>query len=235
MQTIKDVMTQSVVTVHPETPLKDVARRMIDAGISGVPVVDARKAVLGVVSEADFLVKGQGAQAIRHRRLASLLGESATTREQLSKVAATNAGEAMTAPAITIEPKQALQEAAEVMTRHRINRLPVVHEGRLVGIVTRADLVRAYLRSDAELAATIREHVLYRILWLDPATFEVDVQRGEVKIRGHVERRSTVRAIEEAVAMVPGVISTATDITWSVDDRDVQPASIDAVFPHGMV
>ena len=235
MQTVQQVMTKHVVTVHPEMPLKDVARVLIDSGISGVPVVDDRGHVLGVVSEADFLVKGQGAQAIHHRRLARLLGESQTTRQQLAKVAATTAGEAMTAPAITIEPSRTLQEAAARMTAHEINRLPVAREGRLIGIVTRADLVRAYLRTDAELVAAIREDVLYRILWLDPMTFEIQVDHGEVRIGGHVERRSTVRAIEEAAAMVPGVIAVAVDVTWSVDDRELQPASIDAIFPHGVV
>jgi CBS domain-containing protein len=235
MQTVQQVMTHHVVTVRPDMPLKDVARVLIDSGISGVPVVDDRGHIAGVVSEADFLVKGQGAQAIHHRRLASLLGESQTTRQQLAKVAATTAGEAMTAPAITIEPSRTLQEAAAQMTAHEVNRLPVARDGRLIGIVTRADLVRAYLRTDAELVAAIRDDVLYKILWLDPMTFEVEANRGEVRISGHVERRSTVRAIEEAVAMVPGVISVAVDVTWSVDDRDLQPASIDAVFPHGMV
>jgi CBS domain-containing protein len=235
MRTVQEAMTATVVTVRAETPLKEVARVLIDAGISGLPVVDDRGMVLGVVSEADFLVKGQGAGAIRHRRLARLVGESATTREQLSKVAATTAQTAMTAPALTIEPRRTLQEAAALMTTHGVNRLPVVDGGRLVGIITRADLVRAYLRTDAELAATIREDVLHRIMWLDPAAFEVEVQRGEARVRGHVERRSAVQAIEDAIAMVPGIISAAVELTWAVDDRDLQPASIDAVFPHGLV
>ena len=235
MQTVRDAMTTHVLTVRTDTPLKDVARALIDAGISGLPVVDDRGRVAGVVSEADFLIKGQGAQSVHHRPLARLLGESATTREQLSKVAARSAGEAMTAPAVTIAPTRSLQEAAGLMTAHGINRLPVVEDGRLVGILTRADLVRAYLRTDDELAATIREDVLLRILWLDPAAFEVVVDRGEASVRGHVERRSTASAIEDAVAMVPGIISVAVDVTWSVDDRELQPASVDAVFPHGRI
>lgn len=234
MLTVRDAMTTHVVTVGPDAQLKDVARILIDAGISGLPVVDDRGAVLGVVSEADFLIKGQGAQAVRHRRLARLIGESEATREQLAKLAARTAGEAMTGPAITIEPGRLLQQAAAVMTEHQVNRLPVAEDGRLVGIITRADLVRAYLRSDAELARVIREDVLLRVLWLDPAGFDVDVTNGVARVRGHVERRSTAAIVEETISMVPGIVTVATDIRWTVDDRDIRPAAADAVFPHGI-
>jgi CBS domain-containing protein len=234
MLTVRDAMTPKTITVGPDAQLKDVARVLIDAGISGVPVVDESGAVLGIVSEADFLIKGQGAQALRHRRLARLLGESETTRRQVAKIAARTAGEAMSSPAVTIAPTRSLQDAAATMTRAAVNRLPVVENGRLVGIVTRADLVRAYLRTDEELARTIREDVLLRILWLDPAAFEVQVMDGEATVRGHVERRSTARIVEETIAMVPGVVSLAADIRWTLDDRDVRPASVDPVFPHGI-
>ena len=234
MLTVRDAMTPKTITVGPDAQLKDVARVLIDAGISGVPVVDESGAVLGIVSEADFLIKGQGAQALRHRRLARLLGESETTRRQVAKIAARTAGEAMSSPAVTIAPTRSLQDAAATMTRAAVNRLPVVENGRLVGIVTRADLVRAYLRTDEELARTIREDVLLRILWLDPMAFEVEVRDGEAMVRGHVERRSTARIVEETIAMVPGVVSLAADIRWTLDDRDVRPASVNPVFPHGV-
>jgi CBS domain-containing protein len=234
MLTIRDVMTAPVFTVRPETPLKEVARLLIDNSVSGVPVVDAGGAVLGVVSEADFLVKEQGAAEVRHRRLAGLLGESTETRHQLDVVAARTAGEAMTAPAITIESRRSIREAAAVMTHERVNRLPVLEHDQLVGIVTRADLVRAYLRSDQELVDTIRKDVLLGILWLDPAAFEVAVTNGEAAISGHVERRSTAEIIEETVRMVPGVVTVDARISWALDDRDLKPAERDAAFPFGL-
>ena len=103
MLKIADVMTKPVLTVRRNTPLKDVARLLIDSGVSGVPVVDDDGAVLGVISEADFLVKEQGAGEIHHRRLARLLGESTETRHQIDVISARKAGQAMTAPAVTIE------------------------------------------------------------------------------------------------------------------------------------
>jgi CBS domain-containing protein len=234
MLTVRDVMTRSVSTVGPDTPLKEVARLLIDGGVSGVPVVDAWGEVLGIVSEADFLLKERGAGAVHHRRFATLLGETPETQTELDKVAAQTAGEAMTAPAVTIAPSKSIQDAATLMTERRINRLPVVEGGCLVGIVTRADLVRAYLRSDEELAKTIREDILLRILWLDPAAFVVQVSNGEATVTGTVERRSTAAIVEETIKLVPGIVAANVDLRWTLDDRDLVPAGRSPEFPYGL-
>lgn len=231
MMTVRDVMTRSVVWVRRITPLKEVAQLLVDNDISGVPIVDYDDAVLGVVSEGDLLIKEQGADAIRHRPLARLLGESRKTRTQLAKLEAVTAAEAMTAPAITIASSRPIHEAAAIMTARGVNRLPVVDDGRLVGIVTRGDLVRAYVRSDDELATTIRQDVLLRILWLDPAPFTVSVKAGVASVSGRVERRSTAEIIEHSVRMVPGIVDAHISVTWSIDDRQLEPAGADAIFP----
>lgn len=231
MLTIRDVMTSSVILVHPSTPLKEVAQALIDNGISGVPVVDADGVVLGVVSEADLLVKEQGADAIRHRPLSRFFGDSKESRAQLIKLGATTAGDAMTAPARTITSSRSIHEAAAIMTAHRVNRLPVVDDGRLVGMVTRADLVRAYVRSDDELADTIRNDVILRILWLDPVHFDVVVRDGVASISGQVERRSTAAMVERLVRMVPGIVDVHASVSWATDDSSLEPASVDPVFP----
>ena len=233
MMKVRDVMTQSVRSVRRETPLKEVALLLVEHTISGVPVVDVDGAVLGVVSEADLLMKEQGADAVRHRPLARFLGESRESRTQLAKLAAVTAGEAMTAPAVTIESGRRISEAAALMVARRVNRLPVVDDGRIVGIVTRADLIRAYVRSDDELARTIREDVLLRILWLDPSVFTVVVTDGVASISGWVERRSTAEMVERAVSMVPGIIDVHADVTWELDDSRIEPSSVDPVFPFG--
>lgn len=231
MMTVGDVMTRSVISVNRDTALKEVARLLIDNEISGVPVLDTKGKLLGVVSETDLLVKAQGAGAIRHRPLARLLGESREVRAQLAKLGAINAGEAMTSPAVTIAPGRPIHEAAAIMSTRRVNRLPVVDDGRLVGIVSRADLVRAYVRSDDELASTIRRDVILGILWLDPALFTVAVKDGVASISGRVERRSTAEMIERAVTMVPGVVDVRVSVSWTMDDSKLEPAGRSAVFP----
>ena len=144
---VRDVMTTTVVTVTPETPLKDVAHLMIDHAVSGIPVVDRAGAVIGVVSEADLLVKERGAEGIHRRPLAGLFGDSKATRAQRDKVSAGLASQAMTSPAITIAPERPLRDAADLMIERKVNRLPVVGpDGELLGIVTRADVVRAFTR-----------------------------------------------------------------------------------------
>jgi CBS domain-containing protein len=231
MMNVRDVMTTEVITVGPTTPLRDVARVLADNRISGLPVVDEAGSVLGVVSEADFLVKEQGIDGIRHRPLARLVGESRTTRARLARLAARTAGEAMSSPAITVAPWTRIAEAAQVMLERRINRLPVVEHGCLVGIVTRADLIRAYVRTDAELARTIREEILWRTLMLDPATFTVQVEDGVAQVSGSVQRRSSAELIAHAVAMVPGVLNAHTNVSWWLDDSRNDAAPTDALFP----
>jgi CBS domain-containing protein len=228
---VNDVMTRAVVTVSPETPLKAVARLLLDHRISGVPVVDARGTVLGVVSEADFLVKELPPE--RRRLLEWFTLSRGGDRVRAAKLEAVTAGEAMTSPAVTVASSRPVADAAATMTHRKVSRLPVIDDGRLVGIVTRADLVRAYIRSDAELARTIRDEVILGILWLDPAPFSVDVVDGIARIRGHVERRSTAELAERAATMVPGILRVDAAITWDLDDHRIRPAEPDPVFPFG--
>jgi len=108
-----------------------------------------------------------------------------------------------------------------------------VDDGRLIGIVSRADLVRAYVRSDDELAATISQDAILRILWLDPSLFTVVVKGDVASISGRVERRSTAEMIERFVRMVPGIVDVHADMTWSMDDSRLMPASLDPVFLYG--
>jgi CBS domain-containing protein len=234
MMTVRDVMTTDVITVQPTDLLKDVAQTLVERRISGVPVVDRDGLVVGVVSEADFLIKQEGPEGLRPGALDRVFGESPALQAAHAKLAARTAEELMTSPPITIEAHRPVSEAARMMTLHRVNRLPVVDDGRIAGIVTRADLVRAFARSDRELAQTIREDVLLRVLSLDPATFVVTVDEGVASVQGSVDRRSTAQLLRETVAMVPGIVEVDARVDWSFDDSRLEPATRDAVFPHGI-
>jgi CBS domain-containing protein len=229
---IQDVMTRSVVTVGPDASLREVAALLDEHRISGVLVVDTGGKLLGVVSETDFLVEAQGGAPVRRSPIARLFGRGADPTAPGDRHYARTARELMTSPVVTIGPLALVADAAALMTRQRINRLPVVEDGRLLGIVTRADLVRSYIRSDEQLAAAIREDVLARTLWLDPTEFEVTVADGVATIRGHVDRRSSAEMIARTAVLVPGVRDVVSDVRWNIDDADLKDPTPGAEFPY---
>jgi CBS domain-containing protein len=199
---VSTVMTTDVVTVRPETTLKHVAALLGARGISGAPVVDENGRVLGVVSEADILAK--------ERRPAHLsLWEHLLHRDRLDpKTTARTAGEAMTAPAVTIAAQRRIDAAATIMLDRSVNRLPVPDvEGLLVGIVTRADLVRAFAGSDDDIARESREDVFLHDLWLDPTSVELTVSEGEVTLTGQFEDEDVRELVLQRIRLVPGVVS----------------------------
>lgn len=213
---VEEVMTRDVRTVTPSTPLKDVAALLAEHRISGIPVVEDGR-VVGVVSEADILVKERAEKSGRPGLLGLLLDDTAEVEVKLQ---ARTAGDAMTSPAITIGPSRSVTEAAAKMIDEGVNRLPVVDdEGKLVGIVTRADLVRAFLRSDEQIEHEIREDVILRTLWIPPENLSVSVNKGEVTITGHVETKAEAELVETFVARVPGVVSVHSKLTWETEER----------------
>ncbi|GIU94089.1 MAG: hypothetical protein KatS3mg012_0546 [Gaiellaceae bacterium] len=225
---VGDVMTREVRAVKEETPLKEVARLLAENGISGLPVTDVQGRVVGVVSEADIVGKEAGA---RHER--SLLGRLLAGGES-PKLDARTAGEAMTSPAITITADREVAEAARTMTERSVNRLPVVDEnGRLVGIVTRADLVRAFLRADAEIESELREDVAARTLWIDPSRLEITVENGEVTLGGEVDTKADAELLEYFASRVPGVVSVRSTLRWQVDEPKLPQSSPRIPEPPG--
>jgi CBS domain-containing protein len=207
-------MTRDVVSVTPDIPLKDVAAMLVERGISGLPVCGPDGVVVGVLSEADLLVK-QGGSPERSGGLFAWLVETASAPD-LAKLRAHTAGEAMTAPAITVETASPVSEAARTMVSLGVNRLPVVEDGRLVGIDTRADLVRLFTRSDEEIARDIRQDVVKR-LWIAPERIEVDVEQGEVVLRGEVDTEVEAALLEKRIPLVAGVVGVRSELSWAVD------------------
>jgi CBS domain-containing protein len=207
---VAELMTTDVLTVAPGTPLKDVAELLSARGISGAPVVEDG-VVVGVVSEADILAKE------RRPRQESWLERLLGGREPDRKTLARTAGEAMTSPALTIGADRRVDKAAAVMLDRGVNRLPVLDpEGRLAGIVTRADLVRAFVHSDEQIAREIREEVLLHELWLDPTDFELAVRDGEVEIGGRLTRATERDLLVRRIRLVPGVVSVTVRETQQV-------------------
>jgi CBS domain-containing protein len=208
---VAELMTTDVLTVAPQTPLKAVAELLSARGISGAPVVDDAGHLLGVVSEADILAKER--RPPKQTRFGRLLGHSGRSG---TKAAARTAGEAMTAPALTIAPDRRVDAAAALMLDRGVNRLPVVgRDGVLVGIVTRADLVRAFVHTDEQIEREVREDVFLHELWLDPADFELTVRNGEVTISGRPHTDDERKLIERRIRLVPGVVSVAVRETAS--------------------
>jgi len=217
---IKQLMTPEPIAIGAETPLRDVVAILSERRISGLPVIGDRLEVLGVVSEADVVAKEQGPEPERRR----LSGWLRADRTRARKLAARTAGEAMSAPAITIEANRSVAEAAQLLASHGIKRLPVVdEEGTLVGIVTRADLVRAFARSDAEIEHELREDVVLRALWIDDPRLDIRVERGEVRLAGRLQNRSDAELLQRFATRVPGVVSVHSTLRWDWDDQKGSP------------
>lgn len=221
---VVDVMSRNVVSVPPELPLREVAQRLSDKRISGVPVIDKRGRCLGIVSEGDLLAKQVGRPVSRRLPLEWILGERHDPAE-MRRRAATTAAEAMSSPPVTIAPDRPIREAAAIMVDRAVNRLPVLDGERVVGIITRSDLVRAYLRLDAEVLHVIRDDIVRGTMWLDPDALEIDVREGIVRISGTVDRRSTARILEKLIGLVDGVSGVASSLSWELDDHAVQPGT----------
>lgn len=214
---VKDVMTADVCTTTADTPLREAARMLAARGISGMPVLAPDSSVTGVVSEADVLAKERRAPTDERGRFARLLNHEASDND--FKHDARLVGDAMTAPAITITSHTSIATAAGRMLEYAVNRLPVTDRGQLVGIVTRADLVRAFARSDEEIATDVREELaLQQALVNDANEVGVAIAHGDVVLTGAVRRRTDAEILPRLVRNVPGVLDVRSELSWSVEE-----------------
>lgn len=212
--TVADVMTRDVVSVPPDATYREVVDALLDSGVSAAPVVDADGHVLGVVSEADLLHKVEAVGNLRHRRIIS------GRRHLNAKAHSDAAADLMTAPPVVIGPTASVVAAARRLEAERIKRMPVVDaEGRLVGIVSRRDLLRMHTRPDAQIHDDVDD--VLRTLWIDPRTLQVDVVDGVVTMVGAVESRSLAGIVVGHVSKVAGVAEVVDRLTWEQDDSDV--------------
>ena len=210
--TVRDVMSTHVIAVREFATFKEIATRLREQRVSAFPVVDGEGRVIGVVSEADLLPK-EALEGDVPRVLRSL-----GHRREESKITATTAADLMTKPAVTIGPDEPVTHAARLMYSHRVKRLPVTgEEGKLIGIVTRSDVLSVYSRPDAEIHHAIAEDLILGTFLCDPDRFKVTVKDGIVTIEGRPETAWVGHDIVDAVRHVEGVVA--------VRDRLDYPAS----------
>ncbi|MFI9833311.1 CBS domain-containing protein [Streptomyces sp. NPDC051913] len=198
---VSDVMTRKVVALESTSTFKDIVKAMRRWQVSALPVVDDAHRVMGVVSEADLLPKEEfrahdpDADALLRRS------------EALARARARSAGELMTAPAVTVEADASLARAARIMARHQVKRLPVVDgAGILTGLVSRSDLLKVFLRTDADIAREVRREVV-EPLFPDPLEpVRVEVRDGVVSLAGRIWDTGLVPIAVRLARAVEGVV-----------------------------
>ncbi len=213
MLTAADVMTSDVITVTPDTSVREIAKLMYTRHISGVPVIDGEKRVIGIVGEGDLLGHADIAGE-RHRTwwLDAFVNSNALAREYI-KTHGRVASDVMTPTVIMVAPTASIVEIAKILERHRIKRLPVVDGDKLVGIVTRGDLLQALAAAEVAKPASvddraIRERLLAELesqRWAHLPAKSIVVQGGVIHLSGFVETPEERHALHIAAENVPGV------------------------------
>ncbi|MFG2041876.1 CBS domain-containing protein [Dactylosporangium sp. NPDC048998] len=213
---VADVMTIGAVSVQEDTPFKEIVDLLEAHEVNAAPVVDAFDRVVGVVSSADLLAKIEFAGDDDRVRLF----ETRHTRQARGKAHATAAGELMNAPAVTVMGTTSLPAAARIMESAGLKRLPVVDElGRLIGMVTRRDLLKVFLRSDAEIRREILAEALDGLVGVELSQLRVEVDDGVVTLLGEVERSSVVPSVVRQVERVDGVVDVVSHLSAQTEDE----------------
>lgn len=214
-----ELMTTNVITVSGDAPFKDVVEKLMIHDISAVPVVDERQRLLGVVTEADLMSKE--AHTPMHRAAILRLGPSG---RWLRKAEGRTARDLMTPDPVTASPGESLRNAARRMMRTNVKRLPVVEDGRLVGILSRHDVLDVFDRSDASLRTAI-ENALLDLVFLRPphAQTTVDVRDGIVTIAGTVRFTSDAMVAGNVAASVEGVVGIDNRLTARHTEPEILP------------
>ncbi|MDW4910738.1 CBS domain-containing protein [Streptomyces sp. ADMS] len=217
-------MTRDVVEAYPEMPFKDVVGLLDVHRISGLPVVDDDK-VVGVISRTD-LTRRRAARSpdgrVRGFRIRPL-GRSARRADAPARTGL--ARELMSTPAITVHPEQRIADAARVMERHGVERLPVVdEEDRLIGIATRRDLLRVFLRTDDEIRRELHDEVLPRVLGRPDHGVAVSVHDGMATLEGALEHSGDLPLVIRLTYRVEGVVGVVNRLTVRAASGPVGPA-----------
>ena len=218
----REIMSSPVVSVGPDTPVRALVDLMLRSRISGLPVVDADQRVVGIVTESDLLEKED--RPAPEPPLISWHGRSLRLERLLGryrKATGTTAREIMTQNIVTAGEETEARELAHLMLRHEINRILILRDGRLAGIVTRADVLKVFLRSDESVVEAVRQ-ALARELFIDPAPLALTCTGGVVTIAGTVDRHSDQALVAKWIRSVDGVVAVRTDdLAYRIDDLAV--------------
>ena len=219
---VRDVMTRRVVTASTDTPVGQIARLLAIHRVSAVPIVDEDQRVVGVVSEADLLP-----------RVSARAGSGRVARRRgTAKAVGATAADVMSIRPLTVSSDAPLSVAATKMEHHNVERLLVLGEdGRLLGVVSRADVLRPLTRSDTAIRDDVIDHVLRRTLWIDPSRVHVDVHDGVVTLTGTVGRRTTARIAARLTGHVPGVTAVVDRIQFEFDDTAMARSRVSRTHP----
>ncbi|WP_149550173.1 CBS domain-containing protein [Streptomyces marokkonensis] len=205
---VSDVMTQTVVAIGRDAPFKEIVRTMAQWQVSAMPVLEGEGRVVGVVSEADLLAKEE------FRDSDPSLLEDRRRLSDIAKAGAVTAGDLMTAPALTIHSDAPLAQAARIMAVRHVKRLPVVDElGMLQGIVSRADLLKVFLRPDEDIEEEVRRTVVSLLFPALTHAVHVQVHEGVVTLRGNIHDTSLISVAVRLVRAVEGVVDVEPRLT----------------------
>ncbi len=216
---VRDVMTGEVVAVRRGASYKEMAARLRQYRVSAFPVIDENRRVIGVVSEADLLAKE--ALAGDHAGIPAAI-TGILHHKDYQKAEGLTAGDLMTHPAVTVRPEDSVEHAARLMYTLQVKRLPVVDAGGyLVGIVSRADLLTVFDRTDEEIHAEIVNDVILRDFLIDPAVFMVTVADGVVTIKGNPETAALGHDLVTKVRHIQGVVAVRDQLAYPPPERSV--------------
>ncbi|MGW2209674.1 CBS domain-containing protein [Streptomyces sp. NPDC001781] len=208
--TVGDVMTSTVAAIGPRAPFKEIVRLLQDWRVSALPVIEGEGRVVGVVSEADLLPKEEMWDAPGPDG-AELLGSRGVVKAE-----ALTAAELMSSPAVTVHAEAPLAQAARLMAQNGVRRLPVVgDDGLLAGVVSRTDLLKVFLRSDADIADEVRHEVVSHLFRAPASTVHVEVNDGVVTFVGQVRDTSLVPVAAGLTRAVDGVVDVEFDLAPS--------------------